>query len=163
MYDETTITKISKQNLAQRTTNLRWLFRQPEEVQLEAMKIQTSIIRAEQRQGAKLSDELKLGALASAVNILRKVEQGQQRKTSEDLSVEDFERTEHIRILILKNRKRTKRNTKEGKIIAQIENIKKLKAEGLSYCRIAEYLKTYSKLDVTGEAIRLVFKKLDIK
>jgi len=122
---------------------LRWLSRQPRSVQLEAMS-------------AADMAELVRGAHA----IKNKAETGQAKRYERDLG--SLSQTEQLRIEQIKHR-RPKPSPVRQRIYKRRALIQRLRAQGLGWPSVAEYLRRHSKLDVSGSYLRRACIKLGIE
>lgn len=162
MHNPDEIQRVAKLTKEQRDANLRWLFKQDDEIQIEAMRQETEILRNEQRHGRRITEEIKLGSLAAAVEKLRKIEKGLHRKNREMPTKAEFDYADRIRKLISSSRK-PRAGTKESKVIMNLETLKRLHYEdGFSYEKMAQYLKTNNHLRINKDTIRKTFRKLGL-
>lgn len=155
------IQRVSKMTLVAQRKNLKWLFCQDELIQLEALKIQSSIIKAETRNRAHpFSMEMVLGALAAACEILRKIQNGKHKKNFDPTDRAEYERQEQLRLLMLRQRKKRDKPKEDG-MFAKKELLLKLRdKDKLSFRKIAAYFEQYEKQKVSSEYLRQMYKKL---
>jgi len=122
---------------------LRWLSKQPRSVQLQAMSA---------------SDLAKLIRQAHALK--EQAETGQAKRHERDLA--SLSQTEQLRVQQIQQR-RPKPSPIRRRIEKRRALIQRLRAQGLGWPSIAEYLKRYSKLDVSASYLRRACIQLGIE
>lgn len=145
---------------------LMWLFRQPEEILLEAIKLQRDLyfkLRAEQKDADP--NRLTLQSLIQTAELLYAAENPTQTKNPEhDLEplrrkVLDRIRRHGIRHDEKVKAKRKRPPKKKNKIQALIEEVKIMREQGQSYTAIALYLQKYHRIKVHPSYISMLLKE----
>jgi hypothetical protein len=161
-YNIKYIDELSSTTASQRSKNNRWLAQQGEQTRIEAVKLQTDLVRQhrKQQQGQTVTPEYLYAMHALAVAKMIWAETAQQRKGSK-LSDEEFEKMQEIRIDRIKSKKRKKASPKKELIrVRFLELIKKLREKNLSWREISEYIATHHKTKLTHSYIRESFLEL---
>ena len=122
---------------------IRWLSRQSRSVQLEAVSA---------------ADLAQLVRQARAIK--EQTETGQAKRYERDLA--SLSQTEQLRIEQIKQR-RPKPSPIRQRIYKRRALIQRLRAQGLGWPSIAEYLRRHTKLDVSGSYLRRACIKLGIE
>lgn len=122
---------------------LRWLSRQPRSVQLQAVSA---------------ADMAELVRQAHAIK--EQAETGQAKRYGRDLA--SLSETEQLRIEQIKQR-RPKPSPIRQRIYKRRALIQRLRAQGLGWPSVAEYLRRHTKLDVSGSYLRRACIKLGIE
>jgi len=122
---------------------IRWLSRQPRSVQLQAMSAE---------------DMAQLVRQAHALK--EQAETGQAKRYERDL--DSLSQTEQLRVQQIQQR-RPKPSPVRRRIEKRRALIQRLRAQGLGWPSVAEYLKRYSKLDVSASYLRRACIQLGIE
>lgn len=122
---------------------LRWLSRQPRSIQLQAMS------------------EQDMAQLVRQAHALKEhAETGQAKRYQRDL--DSLSETEQLRVQQIKQR-RPKPSPVRRRIFKRRALIQRLRAQGLGWPSVAEYLRRHTKLDVSGSYLRRACIKLGIE
>ncbi len=155
-YDIKTIDELSGTTAAQRAANFRWLALQGEQTKIEAIKLQTDLIRQfrKEHKNQLMSPEFAYAMSALALVKMVWMETAQQRKGAK-LSEEEFAKMQEIRIDRIKSKKKKKGSPKKEIIrVRFFELIRKLRDEGLSWREISDYIATHHKTSLVHSYIR---------
>lgn len=158
-YNIQYIDELSGTSASQRTKNNRWLAQQGEQTRIEAIKLQTDLVRQnrKQQQGQTITPEFLYAMHALAIAKMIWAETAQQRKGSK-LSDEEFEKMQEFRIDRIKSKKRKKSSPKKELIrVRYLELIKTLREKDLSWREISAYIATHHKTKLTHSYIRESF------
>jgi len=162
-YDIAIIDRLSGTTEGQRATNFRWLAQQGEQTKVEAIKLQTDLIRQQRQQqgGHTMSPEFGYAMHALAVQKMVWLETAQKRKGGR-LSEEEFAKVQEIRIdRILAKKRRNKSSPKKDIIRVRFYHlIVKLREKELSWREIADYLGTHHKIKLAHSYLRESFNEL---
>jgi hypothetical protein len=161
-YNSQEVDRLSGTTEAQRATNFRWLALQGEQTKIEAMKLQTDLIRQNRRQGIgqTMTPEFVYAMFALALVKMIWAETAQRRKGGK-LSAEEFENIQEIRIDRIRGKKRKKTSPKKEVIrVRYFQLIQTLREKELSWRQIADYISTHHKVKFTHSYIRQSFLEL---
>ena len=155
-YDIKVIDELSGTSTAQRAKNFRWLAQQGEKTKIEAVKLQTDLIRQYRREHREqlMSPEFAYAMYALALQKMVWLETAQQRK-GDKLTEEEHQKVQQIRIDRIKSKKRKKSSPKKEIIrVRFFELVKKLRAEGLSWRQVSDYIAVHHKTKLTYSYLR---------
>ena len=161
-YDIKNIDELSGTTAAQRASNFRWLALQGEQTKIEAIKLQTDLIRQfrKEHKNQLMSPEFAYAMSALALVKMVWMETAQHRKGTK-LSEEEFSKMQEIRIDRVKAKKRKKGSPKKEIIrIRFFDLIRKLREEGLSWRDISDYIAIHHKTKLTHGYIRESYNEL---
>lgn len=161
-YDIKVVDRLSGTTEAQRASNFRWLAQQGEQTKIEALKLQTDLIRQHRRKGdgQQVTPELTYSMLCLALVKMIWLETAQSRKGAK-LSAAEFERVQGVRIDRILSRKRKKSSPKKEIIRVRFyQLIKSLREKGLSWREISDFLRIHHKTRLTFSYIRECFLEL---
>lgn len=161
-YNIKEVDRLSGTTEARRAANFRWLSQQGEQTKIEALKLQTDLIRQHRRkgEGQQVTPEFTYSMLCLALVNMVWLETAQSRKGS-DLSAADFERIQSVRIDRILSRKRKKSSPKKEIIRVKFyQLIKSLREKGLSWREISDFLRIHHKTRLTFSYIRECYLQL---
>lgn len=161
-YDIKVIDTMSETTSSQRAANLRWLALQGEQTVIEAIKMQTDLIRQYriEHRGQAMSPEFAYAMLSRALLKMTWLETAQTRK-GDELSDAEFAQVQRVRIERIRGKKRAKASPKKELIrIRFFPLIETLRKEGLSWRGISDYLHTHHKTRLAYNYIRESFKEI---
>lgn len=164
-YDIAVIDQLSGTSETQRASNYRWLSLQGEQTKIEAMKLQTDLIRQfrKEHRNQLMTPEFAYSMLCLALGKMIWYESAQKRKGS-DLSKEEFQKVQEIRIERIKAKTRKKSSPKKDIIRVRFFNlIQTLREKGLSWREVSDYLGTHHKVKYAHSYIRESFNELALE
>jgi len=161
-YDIAEIDRLSGTTAAQRSTNFRWLSQQGEQTLIEAIKIQTDLIRQFRRanQGQIMSPEFGYAMHSLAVQKMVWLETAQRRK-GDKLSDAEYQKVQEVRVERIRAKQRTKGSPKRELIRVRFFNlIEDLRQKNLSWRQISDYLATHHREKMAYSYIRDTYNQL---
>lgn len=147
---------------SEKVAALNWFGQQPEVVQLEAMQLQTHLIRQSRSNGVKFTHQLALDLLADACKKMRYEEDSLRLKTK--LSQSEVKKVHDRRITRFKaSRRHGKSSPKREAIrLKYFHLVQELREkEGFGWRNCATYLLQYHKFTVTHAYLREVIEDLE--
>ncbi len=164
-YDIAEVNRLSGTTEAQRTDNFRWLARQGEQTRIEAVKLQTDLIRQyrHEHRNQQSTSEFTYSMHALAVCKMVWLETAQKHKGAR-LSGPEFEHVQEVRIGRIKAKKQRKSSPKKELIRVRFYTlIKTLRDMNLSWREIADYLSVHHKTRLAHSYIRESFNALTLE
>ncbi len=138
---------------------LGWLARQPVAVACEAVKLQTDLLRQRRTEAPRERQvEFRFAMLLTAIDKMLKAERGYHRKEIPDHRM--MAKLENLRVGRINVQKAAKPAEKARILkLRYSELIKKLRGEGLSWRKVATYLRKYHRFKVARSYLEKVFKE----
>ena len=164
-YNIKTIDEISGTTAAQRAANFRWLSLQGEQTKIEAIKLQTDLIRQyrHEHRNQQMTPEFAYAMSALALVKMIWLEKAQSRKGGK-LSDGEFAQVQEIRIDRIKAKKKKKGSPKKELIrVRFFQLIQTLRGKELSWREISDYLATHHKVKLAHSYIRETFMELTME
>jgi hypothetical protein len=159
-YEITLVDSLSSISAHQRAANLRWYAQQGEQTQIETEHQKTLLIRKHRNQPQANTPEFNFAMHALAIQKMVWMESAQTRK-GRPLSDEEFEKVQDIRINRIKGKSRQKSSPKLDIIRKRLFfEIQTLRAKGLSWRQISDYLQTHHKIRLAHSYIQTSYLKL---